>query len=81
MRRNSMQVGGTLLTIPPKSETLVITRLEYILMLCTNCGHRKSSFVIDASLDKNTWEYLAEKLNQLPRCHCLEAKDGTDSNK
>lgn len=79
MRRNSIQVGETFLTL--NSKLIIVSRSEYILTLCANCGQRKSSFVIDASLDRNVWEFLATKLNQLPKCQCLEVQSGTNGVK
>lgn len=79
MKRNSIQVGETFLTL--NSKLIIVSRSEYILTLCASCGYRKSSFVIDASLDRNTWEFLAGKLNQLPKCQCSEVQHGSNGIK
>lgn len=79
MRRNTIDVGGTCLTLVGK--TLIVTRPEYMLMLCTECGQRKSSFTIDANLDKEMRKYLTSELDQLVKCKCLEAQNGTDCHK
>lgn len=79
MRRNTIEVGGTYFTLTGK--TLIVTRPEYILTLCAECGNRKSSFTIDANIDRETRKYLASELDQLAKCQCLEAQNGTDCHK
>lgn len=79
MRRNSIQVGDSFLTLT--SKLLIVTRSEFIIMICTTCGYRKSSYVVETKLDRDKWEWLAAKLNQLPRCTCLGVQSGTDSNR
>ncbi len=79
MRRNSIQVGDSFLTLT--SKLLIVTRPEFIIMICATCGYRKSSYVVETKLDRDRLEWLAAKLNQMPKCNCLEAQNGTDCNK
>lgn len=73
------RIGDVFLAL--NKNMLVIARTEFIIMICANCGLRRSSYVIETKLDKDKWEWLAAKLNQMPKCMCLEVQRGTNSDK
>jgi predicted nucleic-acid-binding Zn-ribbon protein len=79
MRRDTIQVGDSFLTTTPK--LFIVSRQEYVLMICKQCGLLKSSYVFDAKMDRNTYELIASRLNRLPKCLCKEWMYGTNSDK